>query len=100
VGTATKRLRKARRIRTHNAHALRLLENGHISIVSILEEPPDRFKRIPIYDLMRRAPGLGVEGSRRILTKTAIWPYDRLGQVPLEKRRQIVALLPDRARKS
>jgi hypothetical protein len=98
VGTASKRLAKARKIRTHNAHALRLLENGHLDITDILETPPTLFQRIPVYDLLRRVPKLGVDGSRKILTKTETWPYDRLGQISLEKRRLIIELLPDRVK--
>jgi hypothetical protein len=94
--SATKNLKKARKVRTQIGHVLARLEDGDVSIQAMLNEPPDVVKRIRIYDLLRRTPKLGQDGAKKVLMSAGVWPYDRVGAVPLEKRRKVIDALPPR----
>lgn len=96
--SATKRLRRARKIRHQMASQLRQLENGGITIWDVLEDPSPTLKRVRVYDVMRRTPKLGSAGAKKILMRLEIWPMERVGNLSLNKRRKILAALPERVR--
>lgn len=98
MGTSAKRLRKARRIRHRMSSELEQLASGRIHIENVLRNPSDALGRCRIYDVLRRTPKLGDQGSRRLLETHNIWPEDRLAAVPPEKRGVLIASLPDRAK--
>lgn len=98
MGSAAKRLAKGRKQRQRTGRALRILENGGVNVIQILEEAPEAYARVPIFDLLRRTPSMGREGAKKILVRAEVWPYDRLVQIPLPTRRKIISLLPERIR--
>lgn len=96
MGTAAKNLRKARKIRIRIASELRALEKGDVRLGDVLRDPPDALGRCSIYTVLRRTPKLGDTTSEKLCKRLHIWPTDRLAQVPLEKREQLIAALPER----
>ena len=85
-------------MRTRTASTFRQLENGHISIRDVLQHPPDALKKVSVYDVLRRAPGMGKVGSEKLLMNLEVWPLTTLGQLKLQQRKKILEHLPPRAR--
>ena len=98
MGTKAKRLAKGRKIRRHMSSELHRLSTGKIRLEDVLRDPSDALGRCRIYDVMRRAPKLGEEGTRKVLERYRVWPNDRLGSIPPEKRSVIIAALPERVK--
>jgi hypothetical protein len=85
-------------MRTHTASTFRQLENGHISIEDVLRKPPHTLKKVSVYDVLRRSPGLGKVGSEKLLMRLEVWPLTTLGELSLQERKKILEHLPPRAR--
>ncbi len=101
MGTKQKRLKKARRVRHLIASEFRALESGQLNVQDALENPSYALKRVRIYDVLRRVPGLGEETIRKVLHKQLrIWPMDKVGNLSKKERHDILAALPDRAKPS
>lgn len=96
MGTKTKRLAKARKMRVRMGNQLKELSDGRKSIEDILRMPTVPLARCRIYDVLRRTPGLGTAGAKKILQTNNIWPEDRLGQLSIEERQAIIESLPQR----
>lgn len=52
-----------------------------------------------MYDVLISAPGLSAKGAKKILLQEKIWPLDRLQDLELMQREDIIEALPPRARK-
>jgi hypothetical protein len=44
---------------------------------------------------MHAIPRVGDKKIRKVLTKTHVWPEDKLSSVPQEKREEIISLLKE-----
>ena len=99
TGSRQKALRKARKTRRLVAAAFTSLENGQLTLWSVLEDPPDVLKHVDIWDVMRRSPKLGREGTTKCLQRAKVWPHITLGNLTEEERSAIRANLPERARR-
>lgn len=101
MGTKAKRLKKARRVRHLIASEFRALEKGTLNVQDALENPSYALRRVKIYDVLRRVPGVGEETIKRILYKELkLWPLDRVGKLSEKQRHDILAALPPRAKPS
>lgn len=96
--TTKRRLKKARRTRHLIASEFALLETGRITITDVLGRPKTRLDRVSIYDVLRRVPKLGKEGSQRVLRNANVWPLKHLGELTDEERASVVRHLPPRAK--
>lgn len=103
MGSRAKRLKKARRIRHLIASEFRALEKGTLSARDALENPSPVLKRVRVYDILMRVPGIGEESAKKILhggQLNPIWPMERLGALSREQRHEIIAALPPRSKPS
>lgn len=75
------------------------LKNGSISLVEILRDPSETpLRRARLYDLLRRSPHLSDKGAKKICLETKLWPLDRVEDIDLFMREEIIKALPPRAR--
>ncbi len=95
-----KRLAKARRIRTRIGLEFKRLEKGQITLRDVLEDPSETpLRRARIYDVLRRSPHMGKSGAKKVLLDAQVWPLDKLGDIELYDREEILKSLPPRAEK-
>jgi hypothetical protein len=52
-----------------------------------------------VYALLRRAPGLSDKGVKKVLLGLKVWPMDRVRDLDLYTREEIIKDLPPRARR-
>lgn len=95
-----KQLQKARRIRSRITTQTRQLHDGHITLTDVLEDPK-RYSlgRLTVYALLCRSPGLSSKGAKKILLETKVWPLDRVRDIDLFNREEVIKALPPRARR-
>ena len=94
-----RQLAKARRVRSSITDETRALKNDRITLQSVLEDPESfSLGRCRVFDVLRRAPHLGEKGAKKVLLEAKVWPLDRLRDVPLFDREEILKCLPPRAR--
>lgn len=99
MGAKAKRLQKARRVRHLIASEFRALESGQLNVSDALGNPSPVLKRVKVYDVLRRVPGLGEETIKKVLGKhLRIWPMDRIGALSEKQRHDILAALPPRVK--
>ena len=105
MGTKEKRLRKARKAKSHASHVLGLIESGQLSLTAVLEDFPDPVHRwtqqighVRIHTVMVRAPGLGEKGVKQTLFKAKIYSHTRLRDLSQVEVERIIESLPPRAR--
>lgn len=94
-----KQLRRARKIRSSISAERRALKLGRIALTDVLGNP-ERFSlgRCKVFDVLKSAPGLSDKGAKKILLMEKIWPLDRLQDLSLMQREDIINALPPRAR--
>jgi len=97
MGTSSRRLARARKIRHRMSSELNALSNGDMNIEHALRNPSPALKRCRVYDVLRRAPHIGDKKARRLCERTKLWPHERLGSIPLKKRDELIAALPHRS---
>lgn len=90
------RLSKGRRIRSLMTSEMRRLSKGHIHIEDAIRDPSDALGRCAIYDVLRRAPGIGERTARKLCIRFQLWPHDSVASIPAEQRENLIAALPDR----
>lgn len=95
-----RQLQKARRIRSSITAQTRRLHDGQITLTSVLEDPK-RYSlgRLTVYALLCKAPGLSSKGAKKILLETKVWPLDKVRDIELFDREEIIKALPPRARR-
>lgn len=98
MATAQRRLQTARRTKRLIASHLNALKTDSVSLVEILQEPPDALKRVSIHTVMCAARHLGPQGVKKTLQAAHVWPEDRLGALTSKQREAIIKHLPPRAR--
>lgn len=99
MGTASRRLRAARKQRLLTSQALNDLRYGVLHITDVLKDPPPALSRVRIGYLLRTCPHYGEAGVKKTLIAARVWPEDRLGALPPEALSRIRDHLPERVRK-
>lgn len=93
-------LKRARKIRSKQSKQLKLMQSHELHITDILQDPQQyALGRLQVFALLRRAPGLGDKGAKKILLGLKIWPMDRVRDLNKYTREEIIKDLPPRARK-
>lgn len=93
-------LKKARAIRSKITLETKRMQSGDVTLHSVLEDPnSSSLGRLQVYALLRRAPGLGDKGAKRILLGCKVWPLDRVRDLDQYTREEIIKDLPPRARR-
>lgn len=98
MGTAAKRLVKARRKKRHTAAALDALRTGRVTLEQTLEKPPPALARVSIHVVIEKSQGMGPVGTKTCLEKAHVWPTDALGSLTREQLQLVKKHLPPRAR--
>lgn len=96
MGTANKRLKKARHTRSLIAQTFDALRNDQVNVSDVLQRPPSCLARIRIYDVLRRIPHLSRDGAETVLRHSKVWPLKTMGNLTPEERQRILAHLPPR----
>lgn len=96
MGVASKRLKRARKIRHYQAELLEGLRDGNVSIKSVCEAPGDAAKRISVHTLLTNTKHIGEKGAEHIEKRAKVWPTHRLGNLTKKERDALVAALPPR----
>ena len=77
----------------------RALKNGRITLESVLKDPEScSLGRLQVYALLSKAPKLGKKGAKKVLLHAGIWPLDRVRDIDLYQREEIIKALPPRVR--
>lgn len=98
--TKNDQLRRARVIRSKIARETRRMQSGEVTLESVLQDPySNSLGRLQVYALLRRAPGLGDKGAKKVLLGCKIWPLDRVRDIDQYLREEILKDLPPRARR-
>lgn len=98
--TRSQQLQNARRIRSKITRETKLMQSGTITLRSVLEDPESfSLSRLQVYALLRRAPGLGDKGAKKVLLGCKVWPLDRVRDIDQYVREEIIKDLPPRARR-
>jgi hypothetical protein len=93
-------LARARRIRSKQAREMQRMSSGQVHVSEVLQDPQHyALGRLHVYALLRRAPGLSDKGVKKILLGLKIWPMDRVRDLDLYTREEIINDLPPRARR-
>ncbi len=94
-----KRLKQARAQRSEVAAAFDRMHDGGKTLREHLEDPTESvLARVDIWDILRRSPHLGRAGAKKILMESKVWPHDKLGDISLYDREELIKALPPRAR--
>lgn len=98
--TRNDQLKRARLIRSKIAYETKRMKSGDVALESVLEDPySSSLGRLQVYALLRRAPGLGDKGARKVLLECKVWPLDRVRDLEQFVREEIIKDLPPRARR-
>lgn len=95
----TKRLANARKKKSKTSATLKKLEAGELKLVDLLADPPSELRRVRLWTLLLRAPGLGEAGVTKVLKEAEVWPYLRVDYVLPGSMEKIIKALPQRARR-
>lgn len=99
MATRNGNLSRARSIRSLIGSEFGALQRGDITLRDVLEKPQDfEMRRCDVFDVLRRSPKLGKTGAKKILLGAKIWPHDKLVDLTLMQREDIMSWLPPRAR--
>lgn len=90
--------KQANRARRRIARTFADIHAHKISVTDVLYETPSCLRRIRVYDVVRRFPGLGDEGASKVLRKAKVWPLIRMGHLEDSQREAIIDSLPPRAK--
>src|ERR1044072_597692 len=98
--TKNEQLTRARQIRSKIAREPKRMQSGEVTLESVLQDPySNSLGRLQVYALLRRAPGLGDKGARKVLLSCKVWPLDRTRDLDQYIREEILKDLPPRARR-
>ncbi len=86
-------LGRANEVRVRRAALKRQLKAGHVSVHSLLLDPPKSIETMKIVDLLLATPGRGAVKVHRILTQCRISPSKTLGGLTERQRAEITSLL-------
>lgn len=100
MGTATRRLKRGRKIRSQQTAELKALSTGDIHIEDVIGNPSDALKRVSVHVLLKRSPGIGEKGAEKTCKVAGVWPTHRLGNLSKKERDDLIAALPPRVRKT
>lgn len=98
MATAARRLKHARRKRSHISSTLKRLGNGQLTLTVLLDDPPAHLGSVRIYTLLLKAPNMGESGVKRVLEKSGIYAAARVGTLTYEERHRVIRALPPRAK--
>jgi hypothetical protein len=74
--------------------------SGEFHVTDVLQDPQHySLGRLHVYALLRRAPGLSDKGVTTVLLGLKVWPMDRVRDLDLYTREEIIKDLPPRARR-
>lgn len=99
MATKSGNLSRARKIKAKIGDEFGAMKRGEIDLLDVLRNPSDyQMRRCDIWIVLCRAPKLGDKGAKRVLLRARVWPHDKLGELSVQQRDDILAELPARAR--
>lgn len=99
MSRTSKNLSRARHVKSEIGSEFSRMNSGVFTLRDVLEKPEDyEMRRCDIWDVLRKAPHLGRTGAKKILLNCKIWPHDKLGDLTVMQREDILSHLPPRAR--
>lgn len=98
MGRAQETLKLARRRRHQIAHAFKELEAGKTSLPEIIMTNPPVYRRVDVWDVLRRAPKMGRAGAQHVCERAKLFPHRKLGSLNEDERIKLVQSLPPRVK--
>jgi len=86
-------LRRANDIRTARAKLKKDLKAGRVSILELLESPPEYILTAKVFDLLLAVPKYGRVKANRVLNQCRISPAKTVGGLSERQRKEMVSLL-------
>lgn len=96
MGKRKDKAHAAREQRRAQSQALADLSVGKLVATAVVREPPEPLRCVDLYDVLRKCPGLGREGVRRICERAAVWPHTPLSELTEAQRSAVILNLPAR----
>jgi len=86
-------LKRANDIRTARAKLKKDLKSGRVSILELLESPPEYILTAKVFDLLLAVPKYGRVKANRVLNRCRISPAKTVGGLTERQRKEMVSLL-------
>lgn len=103
IGTAPERsldqrmeaLKRANRVRSERASLKNELKRGGVSIIDVIQNPPDFLQTAKISDVIMAAPKYGRVKSARIMERCRVSPSKTVGGLSDRQRRELITALEE-----
>lgn len=86
-------LKRANDIRTARAKLKKDLKGGRVSILELLESPPEYLLTAKVFDLLLAVPKYGRVKANRVLNQCRISPAKTIGGLSERQRAELVEML-------
>jgi hypothetical protein len=86
-------LKRANGIRTARAKLKKDLKAGRVSILDLLESPPEYVLTAKVFDMLLAVPKFGRVKANRVLNQCRISPAKTVGGLSERQRKEMVSLL-------
>lgn len=86
-------LKRANGIRTARAKLKKDLKAGRVSILDLLESPPEYILTAKVFDLLLAVPKYGRVKANRVLNRCRISPAKTVGGLSERQRKEMISLL-------
>jgi hypothetical protein len=88
-------LKRANHVRSQRAALKAQLKSGAVSIVSIIEQPPEYLQTAKIMDVLMAAPKYGRVKAARIMERCRVSPSKTVGGLSDRQRRELISALEE-----
>jgi hypothetical protein len=88
-------LSRANHVRSQRAALKGRLKSGEVSIVSVIENPPDYMQTAKIVDVLMAAPKYGRVKAARVMERCRVSPSKTVGGLSDRQRRELIATLEE-----
>jgi len=88
-------LRRANNVRSRRAELKASLKSGEVSIVSVIQDPPEYLLTAKILDVLMAAPKYGRVKAARVMERCRISPSKTVGGLSERQRRELIDALQE-----
>jgi hypothetical protein len=88
-------LRRANNVRSRRAELKASLKSGDVSILSVIQDPPDYLLTAKILDVLMAAPKYGRVKAARVMERCRISPSKTVGGLSDRQRRELIDALQE-----
>lgn len=88
-------LRRANNVRSRRAELKTSLKSGKVSIVDVIQDPPEYLLTAKILDVLMAAPKYGRVKAARVMERCRVSPSKTVGGLSERQRRELIDALQE-----